>query len=115
MRAHRMAPQRLSTGPATNLYWTLAQLVAHHTSNGCNLRAGDLLGTGTISGPTSGTFGSLMEMTANGSEPVTLPGGERRAWLEDGDELVLHARAERAGWRSIGFGECAGTVCAPRG
>lgn len=115
MRAAGCVPQRLSAGPATNLYWTLAQLVAHHTSNGCNLLPGDLLGTGTISGATSGSFGSLMEISYGGREPVLLPDGEQRTWLEDGDELVLQARAERDGWRSIGFGECTGQVWGPRG
>lgn len=114
MRAEGVPPHRLSCGPATNLYWTPAQLVAHHTSNGCDLHPGDLLGTGTISGPEPGTFGSLMEITANGRHPLTLPDGEQRTFLEDGDEVVLTARAERAGWRSIGFGSCAGVVCAAR-
>ena len=115
MRSEGSAPQRLSAGPATNLYWTLAQLVTHHTSNGCNLQPGDLLGTGTISGALPGTFGSLMEISQGGREAVLLPGGEARTWLEDGDELLMTARAERAGWRSIGFGTCKGVVCAPRG
>jgi len=114
MRREGNAPQRLSAGPATNLYWTLAQLVAHHTSNGCNLQPGDLLGTGTISGPNPGTFGSLMEISQGGREAALLPEGETRAWLEDGDEVVMTARAERAGWRSIGFGVCSGRICAPR-
>lgn len=114
MRRDGSAPQRLSAGPATNLYWTLAQLVAHHTSNGCNLGAGDLLGTGTISGPEPGSFGSLMEISQGGREAVLLPGGEARTWLEEGDEVVMTARAERAGWRGIGFGECSGRICASR-
>ena len=114
MRTDGVAPYRLSRGPATNLYWTPAQLVAHHTSNGCDLRPGDLLGTGTISGPEQGTFGSLMEITANGRDRLVLPNGEQRTFLEDGDEVVLTARAERNGWRSIGFGSCAGRVCAAR-
>jgi len=114
MRREGNVPQRLSAGPATNLYWTLAQLVAHHTSNGCNLQPGDLLGTGTISGPNPGTFGSLMEISQGGREAVLLPGGEARTWLEEGDELVMTARAERTGWRSIGFGECSGRICASR-
>lgn len=115
MRREGNAPQRLSAGPATNLYWTLAQLVAHHTSNGCNLQPGDLLGTGTISGPQPGTFGSLMEISQGGHEAVLLPGGETRTWLEEGDEVVMTARAEREGWRGIGFGECSGRICALRG
>lgn len=114
MRSHGRPAQRLSTGPATNLYWTLAQLVAHHASNGCNLSPGDLLGTGTISGPEPGSFGCLMEISQGGREAVLLPDGEQRLWLEDGDELALTARAERSGWRSIGFGPCTGVVCAAR-
>ncbi|MEY4375885.1 MAG: fumarylacetoacetase [Pseudomonadota bacterium] len=115
MRVAGLDPYSLSSGPTSHLYWTLAQLVAHHTSNGCNLMPGDLLGTGTISGPVAGTFGSLMEISLNGREPLRLPNGETRTFLEDGDELVLNARAERAGWRSIGFGTCSGTVCAAHG
>ena len=114
MRATGEAPYRLSAGPASNLYWTLGQLLTHHTSNGCNLAPGDLLGTGTISGPEPGSFGSLMEITCGGREPVILPNGEQRTFLEDGDELILTARAERDGWRALGFGHCAGTVCAAR-
>lgn len=100
----------LSKGQATSMYWTLAQMVTHHASNGCNLAPGDLLGTGTISGPTSGSEGSLMEITRNGTQPVALPTGERRAFLEDGDAITLIARAERQGFRSIGFGSCTGVV-----
>lgn len=110
MRKSGRAPFRLSHGSATALYWTLAQMVAHHSSNGCNLVSGDLLGTGTISGPERGSEGSLMEITRNGAEPVSLPTGEARRFLEDGDELTLFARAERPGYRSIGFGPCSGTI-----
>jgi fumarylacetoacetase len=85
-------------------------MVAHHTSNGCDLHAGDLLGTGTISGPARDSFGSLMELSNGGREPVTLPGGETRCFLEDGDQLTLSARAVRDGFRTIGFGPCTGTV-----
>jgi fumarylacetoacetase len=89
MRDAGLSPLRLSHGPATNMYWTVAQMVAHHTSNGCDLHAGDLLGTGTISGPARDSFGSLMELSGGGREPVTLPGGETRCFLEDGDQLTL--------------------------
>ncbi|RXR30487.1 fumarylacetoacetase [Sphingobium fluviale] len=112
-RAMREAGQEgmlLSKGQATSMYWTLAQMVTHHASNGCNLAPGDLLGTGTISGPASGSEGSLMEITRNGKQPVALPTGERRAFLEDGDAITLIARAERQGFRSIGFGSCTGVV-----
>lgn len=110
MRDAGLSPLRLSNGPATNMYWTVAQMVAHHTSNGCDLHAGDLLGTGTISGPARDSFGSLMELSGGGREPVTLPGGETRCFLEDGDQLTLSARAVRDGFRTIGFGPCTGTV-----
>ncbi|WP_371433490.1 fumarylacetoacetase [Novosphingobium sp.] len=110
MRDAGLSPLRLSHGPATNMYWTVAQMVAHHTSNGCDLHAGDLLGTGTISGPARDSFGSLMELSGGGREPVTLPGGETRCFLEDGDQLTLSARAVRDGFRTIGFGPCTGTV-----
>ncbi len=101
---------RLSHGPAGNMYWTMAQMIAHHASSGCNLRPGDLLGTGTISGTTRDSFGSLMEISAGGSDPVSLADGEQRAFLADGDEIVMSAFARRAGYRSIGFGRCAGMV-----
>jgi fumarylacetoacetase len=108
MRAAGLAPHRLSRGNALALYWTPAQLVAHHSCGGCNLRPGDLLGTGTIS--TESDLGSLLEITRGGREPLTLPGGETRRFLEDGDEVVLTARASRAGRATIGFGECRGVV-----
>lgn len=110
MREAGHEPLRLSTGPATNMYWTPAQMVAHHSSNGCNLQPGDLLGTGTISGPEPGSFGSLMEISEGGKSPLELPTGETRSFLEDGDTLTLTARAERDGCRSIGLGSVAGTV-----
>lgn len=110
MRARGMAPLRLSEGPASNMYWTIAQMVAHHASNGCQLQAGDLLGTGTISGPGEGTQGSLLEITRGGSAPVTLPTGESRRFLEDGDEIVLSGHLAAEGAATIGFGECRGRV-----
>ncbi len=110
MRAESLAPHRLSRGPASNMYWTIAQMIAHHTSNGCNLNPGDLLGSGTISAPDRTGFGSLLELSEGGKSPVDLPNGETRTFLEDGDELTLSARTEAAGFRSIGFGQCVGVV-----
>ena len=95
---------------AGSAYWTLAQLVAHHTANGCNLRTGDLLGTGTLSGPEASQAGSLVELTAGGQRPLPLPNGEMRIFLEDGDSVILRAGCERKGFVRIGFGEVRGTV-----
>ena len=110
MRKQRLGAHRLSIGPATSLYWTPAQLVAHHASNGCNLNPGDLLGTGTISSDSTDGYGSLLEISQGGRSPITLPSGEERRFLEDGDEVVLRARGRRAGAAPIGFGECRGVV-----
>jgi fumarylacetoacetase len=110
MRARGMAPHRLSLGTALDLYWTPAQLLAHHTSNGCNLNPGDLFGTGTISSPTPEGCGSLLEITQGGREPVRLPFGETRRFLEDGDEVILRAWARQEGYVPIGFGACRGTI-----
>jgi len=104
---------RLSRGEFRDMYWTLAQLLSHHASNGCNLRPGDLLGSGTVSGPDAGNRGCLLELTRRGAEPIELPNGEQRRFLEDGDEVRLRGRCERAGRRSIGFGICAGRVTPP--
>ena len=112
MRAKGLAPHRLCLGDARNLYWTPAQMVAHHASNGCNLGAGDLLGTGTISAPQKGAFGSLLEETNGGREPIALASGETRTFLQDGDEIVMRATAKRDGFAPIGFGECRGTIVA---
>ncbi|MDO7836653.1 fumarylacetoacetase [Sphingobium sp. HBC34] len=106
MRDRGDAPHRLSIGPASNMYWTVHQIVTHHASNGCNLNPGDLLGTGTISAPERDGYGSLMELSAGGREPLTLPGGETRTFLEDGDEIILKASASAPGFASIGFGAC---------
>ena len=95
-------------------YWTVAQLVTHHTVNGCALRAGDLLGSGTLSGPTLAQSGSLLELTTGGKNRITLSNGETRGFLEDGDTVVLRAYCEGAGARRIGFGECRGTVLPAR-
>ena len=110
MRARGEAAVALSHSNFKQAYWTLAQLLAHHTSNGCNLQPGDLLGTGTQSGPGVGQGGSLLELSMGGKQPITLPGGERRAFLQDGDTLVLRACCRRPGAARIGFGDCAGTV-----
>ncbi|WP_395327499.1 fumarylacetoacetase [Novosphingobium sp. BL-8H] len=110
MRDAGMAPVRLSHGPAANMYWTVAQMVAHHASNGCAMNTGDLLGTGTISGPEDGTQGSLMEITRAGREPIALPTGETRTFLEDGDELALAGRFAADGAVPIGFGPCTGMI-----
>jgi len=110
MRAAGLAPERLSKGPMTAMYWTAAQLIAHHTSGGCNLRAGDLLGTGTLSSEGRETFGSLLELSEGGKNPLTLANGETRSFLEDGDEVIMSAHAARDGFRSIGFGECRGRI-----
>jgi fumarylacetoacetase len=106
MRATGLAPQRIAQTNANHLYWTPQQLVIHHASNGCNLRAGDLLGTGTISSPTPGGLGSLLELTQNGQQPLALANGEQRTFLADGDEVILRARTHRDGFVSLGFGEC---------
>jgi fumarylacetoacetase len=110
MREQRLAPVRLSRSEFGRMYWTLGQLVAHHASNGCNLRPGDLLGSGTVSGPGKGERGCLLELTWRGKESLALPTGERRAFLEDGDEVVITGWCERPGAARIGLGECRGTV-----
>jgi len=110
MRDEGHAPYRVSTGNFATMYWTLAQLVAHHTSNGCNLQPGDLLGSGTVSGAAKESRGCLLERTWRGTEPLLLPTGEERRFLEDGDEVIMRAACSRAGWRRIGFGECRGTI-----
>nr|WP_315201193.1 fumarylacetoacetase [uncultured Albidiferax sp.] len=110
MQAAGHAGDRLSQSNYRDAYWTLAQLVAHHTVNGCNLRAGDLFGTGTLSGPRPEQGGSLMELSAGGKQPITLSNGETRSYLEDGDTVILRAYCQREGFRRIGFGECRGTV-----
>ncbi len=114
MREEKIAPVRLSRARFEQMYWTLAQMVAHHASNGCNLRPGDLLGSGTISGPAKEERGCLLELTWRGSEPLELPTGESRKFLEDGDEVILRGFCEREGARRIGLGECRGII-APAG
>lgn len=107
-------PARLSRSNFRDSYWTLAQMVAHQTSNGCNLQPGDLLGSGTISGAGADAMGSLMELTLGGKNPITLPGGEARTFLEDGDEVIQRGRCTRAGYASIGFGDACGRVLPAR-
>ena len=114
MRAQGLPPLRVSRAEFAELYWTLAQLVAHHTGGGCNLRPGDLLASGTVSGPARENRGCLLELTGRGREPLTLPTGETRTFLEDGDEVSLRGRATRAGFASIGFGECVGAILPAR-
>jgi len=110
MRAAGQPGDRLSTSNYRDAYWTVAQLVAHHTVNGCNLRAGDLLGSGTLSGPQPDQAGSLLELSAGGTRPLTLSNGEARTFLEDGDAVILRGYCVREGFKRIGFGECRGTV-----
>jgi fumarylacetoacetase len=112
LHAARSAPVRISRGDFASMYWTLAQMVAHHASNGCNLKPGDLIGSGTVSGPDKENRGSLLELTWRGTEPLELPGGETRRFLEDGDEVILRGWCEAPGFRRIGLGECRGAVTA---
>jgi len=112
MRAKNAPPQRIALSNTRHLYWTVAQMVAHHTCGGCNLEAGDLFGSGTISAPDQSGFGSFSELSFDGKQPLTLLSGEKRNYLEDGDELTLRAHAHRAGCVSIGFGDCRGIIVA---
>jgi fumarylacetoacetase len=110
MCAENIAPVRLSRGSFCDMYWTFAQMLTHHTSNGCNLRPGDLLGSGTISGSRPDSLGCLLELTAGGTRVIEMPDGSRRSFLEDGDEVIFRAFCEREGFLRIGFGECRGRV-----
>lgn len=110
MRAEGMDPVRLSETSMANLYWTPEQMIAHHASNGCSLQAGDLYGTGTISGPGKGELGAMLEITRRGQELLDLPDGTQRAMLNDGDEVLFRAYCEATDARRIGFGECRATV-----
>ena len=114
MRAGRTPALRLSHSSLRESWWTIAQMVTHHAVNGCNLSPGDLLGTGTQSGPRPAEAGSLLELTAGGRQPLTLPGGETRTFLEDGDRVILRGFCERAGFARVGFGEAAATVLPAR-
>lgn len=110
MREAGMDPHRLSRGDASAMYWTAQQIVTHHASNGCNLRPGDLLGTGTLSGPAPDSFGSLIELSQGGKQAIILPTGEQRSFVEDGDEILMRATAVADGRVSIGFGDCRAIV-----
>jgi fumarylacetoacetase len=110
MREEGAAPHVVSRSSLRHLYWTFAQLLTHHGSNGCNLRPGDLLASGTVSGPTRDSRGCLLELTWRGSEPITMPTGEVRRFLEDGDEVTLSGACEREGAARVGFGSCRGVI-----
>jgi fumarylacetoacetase len=110
MREQGIAPVVLGRSNFRDMYWTMAQMLTHHTSNGCNLRAGDLLASGTVSGADPSARGCLLELTSRGKDPVTLPTGEQRKFLEDGDEVMFRGFCEREGFRRIGLGSCRGTI-----
>jgi len=110
MREKGVAPHRLSASNTRDLYWTFAQMITHHASNGCNMQPGDLLASGTVSGSTKESMGCLIELTGRGAEPIDLPTGETRRFLQDGDEVIFRGYCEREGFRRIGFGECRGIV-----
>jgi len=110
MRTSDTEAVRISRGSFTDMYWTLGQMLTHHTSNGCNLRPGDLFASGTISGATPDSRGCLLELTRRGKEPLILPDGETRSFLEDGDEVTLAGWAEREGYRRVGLGRCTGRI-----
>src|SRR5262249_5673277 len=105
MRTKRLEPFRLSRANFRTMYWTPAQMIAHHTSNGCNLQPGDLLASGTVSGEGPDAYGSLLERTQSGREPFALPSGETRGFLQDGDEVIFRASCSASGFVTIGFGE----------
>ncbi|MCD0504422.1 fumarylacetoacetase, partial [Bordetella petrii] len=113
-RAAQHDPAHLSASNFRDAYWNIAQLVAHHTINGCNLQPGDLMGTGTLSGPAPQEAGSLLELSQGGKAPVELPWGERRSFLEDGDQVIIRAQCQKPGYPRIGFGESSGTVLPAR-
>jgi len=114
MRGNKLDPHLLSQSNAQDLYWTSAQLIAHHASNGCNLQIGDVLATGTISGPSEASAGCLLELTRNGVRPILLPTGESRTFLQDGDEIILRGSCEAPGHPRIGLGECRATILPAR-
>jgi fumarylacetoacetase len=110
MRADGIEPHLLSRSNMKDLYWTIGQMLTHHASNGCNLQTGDLIATGTISGNDKSERGSMLELSWRGTEPIELPNGETRRFLEDGDEIIMKGFCEREGFRRIGFGECRGRI-----
>ncbi len=103
-------PERISRAQFSDMYWTFAQMIAHHASNGCLLRTGDLIGSGTVSGPERENRGCLLELTETGRAPLRLTNGEERRFLADGDEVIVRGYCERGGFRRIGFGECRGEI-----
>ena len=113
-RAGKQAPARLSRSNFRDAYWNVAQLITHHTVNGCNLQPGDMLGTGTLSGPQPSEAGSMLELNHGGKQPIELPWGEKRTFLQDGDQVIMRAECVKAGYPRIGFGECSGTVLPAR-
>jgi fumarylacetoacetase len=115
MLAAGHAGDRLSRSNFSDGYWTAAQLVAHHTVNGCNLGSGDLFGSGTLSGPLPEQGGSMLELSQGGKQPIRLSNGETRTFAEDGDTVIFKGFCAREGFRRIGFGECRGTVLPARG
>jgi fumarylacetoacetase len=112
MREAGMAPIAMSQSNFSSMYWTMAQMLTHHASNGCNLRPGDLLASGTVSGPEEKMRGCLLELTSGGKEPLALPSGEQRKFLENGDEVTLRGFCEREGFHRIGLGACRGIISA---
>jgi fumarylacetoacetase len=110
LREEGLPPHRLALSSTRHMYWTVAQLVTHHTSNGCNLQPGDLFGSGTISAPEATGFGSLLETTRGGQDPIRLVSGETRRFLQVGDEVILRARTPAGRHAQIGFGECRGMI-----
>ena len=112
MREGRLRPFRLSAASLADMYWTPAQMLTHHASNGCNLLPGDLFASGTVSGPESGSQGCLLELTRRGANPIVLPTGEERKFLHDGDEIIMRAYLQREGAARIGLGECSGLIVA---
>jgi fumarylacetoacetase len=110
MRGEKIEPFLISRSNTKDLYWTVGQMLTHHASNGCNLRTGDLIASGTVSGREKDERGCLLERTWRGTEPIDLPNGETRRFLEDGDEVIMKGYCEREGFRRIGFGECRGRV-----
>lgn len=110
MREAGIEPFRLSRGSFKDMYWTIAQMLTHHASNGCNLHSGDLLASGTVSGTAIGSQGCLLEITQRGANPVELPTGEMRSFLLNDDEVILRGYCEKPGFARIGFGECRGAI-----
>jgi fumarylacetoacetase len=110
MRSAGETPFRLSRGSFADVYWTVAQMVAHHASNGCNLETGDLMASGTVSGPQRESWASLLELTQRGKEPIALPNGETRGFIEDGDEIIFRGHCAKSGFARLGFGECRAVI-----